>query len=167
MLLFHGTRRHRPEEIVRDGLQPKSPIDVRDAVLAELGLSLEDVPEWTWKHEVAFREEQPHGIYLTTSAEQAAGYSNMGGEMAYNMRVAMLTALKGGARRDHDAAAMNGNGSQRVVVAVEIDCPELEKELHRIETIAMDRDMKDFTPTLNHIVDEIRPEQIVSSATCS
>ena len=77
--VYHGTDRKTAEKILKEGFITHSPEKIRDDILEKHGLTITDVPEWTWKEEVAYRK-MPY-ISVTTDFENAKRHSRHPFEM--------------------------------------------------------------------------------------
>jgi len=90
--LYHGTRAD-PSLIRSEGLKGIDLDTTLDKVLAHFGIKRTDpVPHWVWQIELKYRREEYKGteVQLSTSKEQAASYSYMGGEYEYMIGTRIL-----------------------------------------------------------------------------
>jgi len=77
--VYHGTNKKTAEKILEEGFIISSPEDVRDDILRKHGLTIDDVPKWTWEEEVSYRW-MPY-ISVTTNLKEAERYSKRPFEM--------------------------------------------------------------------------------------
>lgn len=99
--VYHGTNKKTAEKILKEGFIIHSPEEVRDAVLKKHGLTIDDVPEWTWKEELAYRKMPC--ISVTTDFENAKRHSRHPFEMRNVIEGNILRAI-GKIKRGTDIA---------------------------------------------------------------
>lgn len=143
--VYHGTNKKTAEKILKEGFILHSPEKVRDEILEKHGLSLDDVPKWTWKEEVSYRW-MPY-ISVTTDIKSAKGYSRRPFEMRNVMEGNILRAT-GKIKRGTDRAMRYETleeDIESVVLCCKLDTPEkhlrsfeldlIEKKKVRLEDI--------------------------------
>jgi hypothetical protein len=156
VILFHGTRA-KPDSLRKLGIlaggldrpldidpsTQKYPINKErtlERVLTEFGLKKSEVPNWCYKGELQYEENEPIHIHFCLNFDSATGYADIGGEPAYCIRKNILSWLSGIADEPYykyrelhrslsnKAKISNGKKSYVIVVERNLNDPRLENE---------------------------------------